>query len=221
MDDRRGSAWRHSPPSAPGVDLFDRHRFDPDVNIRGFPSHGEEVGCCRACPLDNPGQKFDRKIGLYAGGSTTELPRSHDMCAPRWWLMAAAGMAGTMGAVADNSLQITAKTARRWPRGHCWKRLSEEPGRRLRVGEVGNQHGSFAADLLQEQPHCLTLLNQTLCLGVLALALPCLARCSRSGFAACHPGRGERPWRRRRAVPKSFLGCKDQSIGSPVCLGRA
>ena len=94
MDNRRRSAWRHSLPSAPGVDFLDQHRSDLDVDICGFPWHGEEVGCCRASPLDNPGQKFDRKIGLYAGGSTTELPRSHDMSAPRWWLMAAEGMAG-------------------------------------------------------------------------------------------------------------------------------
>jgi hypothetical protein len=72
MDDRSGSAWRHSLPGAPGVDFFDQHRFDPHVDIRGFPSHGDEVGRCGAWPLDNPGQKFDRQVGLY-GIRQTEL----------------------------------------------------------------------------------------------------------------------------------------------------
>jgi hypothetical protein len=75
MDNRRGSAWRHSLPSAPGVDFLDRHRSDLDVDICGFLWHGEEVGCCRACPLDNLGQKFDRKIGLYAGETSPQNTR--------------------------------------------------------------------------------------------------------------------------------------------------
>ena len=53
--------------------------------------------------------------------------------------------------------------------------------------------GSLAADLLQKQPYCFPTLNKRLCLAVPALALPCLARCSRSGFAALSSERGERP----------------------------
>jgi hypothetical protein len=80
MDDRSGSAWGHSLLGAPGVDFFDQRRFDPHVDIRGFPLHGDEVGRCGAWPLDNPGQKFDRQIGLYGIRQTELRPADFSLC---------------------------------------------------------------------------------------------------------------------------------------------
>jgi hypothetical protein len=74
MDNRRGSAWRHSLLGAPGVDFFDQQRFDPDIDIRSFSSHVDEVGRCRAWPLDNLGQKFDTRLvstGMTPGSQNT------------------------------------------------------------------------------------------------------------------------------------------------------
>jgi hypothetical protein len=69
--------------------------------------------------------------------------------------MAAGDMAGTMGAGADISLQMTAK------QGDDGRRVAAvesgylgNPVVWVRVGEAGNQSGSFAADLLQEQTCC-------------------------------------------------------------------
>jgi hypothetical protein len=59
VDDCRGSARRHSLPSAPNVGFLDQLRLDPDVDICGFPFHTGEVGSRRARLLDNPGQKVD------------------------------------------------------------------------------------------------------------------------------------------------------------------
>jgi hypothetical protein len=60
MDDCRGSTRRYSLADAPSVDPLDQLGFDPDVDVCGFSFHAGEVGRCRACPLDNPGQRFDR-----------------------------------------------------------------------------------------------------------------------------------------------------------------
>ena len=40
---RRGSARRHVPPGAPGVDPLDQPGLDPDVDFCGFPFHAENV----------------------------------------------------------------------------------------------------------------------------------------------------------------------------------
>jgi hypothetical protein len=71
----------------------------------------------------------------------TKLPRSHDMSAPRWWLMAAAGMAGTMGAVAGTSLQIRVKTADDGCVAAAGGGYLGNPVGWLRVGVIGDQSG--------------------------------------------------------------------------------
>jgi hypothetical protein len=61
VDDCRRPARRDSLPGAPSVDPLDQPGLDPNVDICGFPFHTGEVGGCRAPPLDNPGQKIDRR----------------------------------------------------------------------------------------------------------------------------------------------------------------
>jgi len=58
-DDRRRPAERHSLPGAPGVDLLDQLRLNPDVDICGFPFHGSRryglsgPKCSAADPRDH------------------------------------------------------------------------------------------------------------------------------------------------------------------------
>jgi hypothetical protein len=59
VDDCRSSAWRHSLPSTPAVNVLDQLGLDPNIDIRCFLSHAGEMGRCRARALDNSGQKID------------------------------------------------------------------------------------------------------------------------------------------------------------------